>query len=232
MEKFIDKIKFECDVLIRDFTPQSKEKSIMACQRFNEYMLRLEGRLNQLITLEKEISEFEPGRMERQLKDIQLDFVDKIEAYFQQLYSTLSAFIMLLNHVADDSFRKQMPIKGVERFLLWVSKQSYSSQLKNHIVLLDNARNFRAIFIDHPQQHIIHDWMTYSHLNGTAIIYFIRNGNKVYAPGSIVDPYDPNFKPPFDYKSFYVSPDYRKVHESMKFFVKVTLESIKDKKYG
>lgn len=157
-----------------------------------------------------------------------MDFVDKIEAYFQQVYSTLSAFIMLLSHVADDDFKKQMPIKGAEKFLLWISKRSYSGQLKDNVTLLGKAREFRTIFIDHPQQHILHDWMTYSHLNGTAIIYFVRNGNKVYAPGSIVDPYNPNFRPPFDYKSFYVSPDYRKVHESMKSFVKATLESIKD----
>lgn len=227
MEELIKKIKSECDTIIKDFAPQSKENSIMAYQRFNEYILRLESRFDQLLNLEKEIAEFDPAKAERRLKDIQLDFVDKIEAYFQQLYSTLSAFVMLLNHIANDGFKSQMPIKGIEKFLSWISKQSYSSQLKEGIFLLDKAREFRDIFIDHPQQHILHDWMTYSHLNGTAIIYFIRDGNKVYTPGNTVDPYDPNFKPPFDYKSFYVSPDYRKVHDSMKYFVNSILELIK-----
>jgi hypothetical protein len=43
MENFTNEIKIICDNLVKGFSQQSKEKSIMAYQRFNEYMLRLEG---------------------------------------------------------------------------------------------------------------------------------------------------------------------------------------------
>ena len=133
---------------------------------------------------------------------------------------------MLLTYVTSQDVVRQMPIRSTEKFLRWLLKKMDASQFSEEIGLLQNSLDFRNKFVDHPQQHALHDWMTMTHPSGAgAIIYYIKNGTEVYYRGSL-DPFHPDFKPPVNYKSFYVSPDYIKIHNLIKLFVITSLNTL------
>jgi hypothetical protein len=108
-----------------------------------------------------------------------------------------------------------MPISNIKHFLEFLI-QKPEIDLKEEIKLLEKSRDFRARFIDHIQQHILHDWETGSRMlddgrNVCTVIYFIKKGPEVYFRG-VFDPYAPDFEPSSNYESFYVSPPHEKCH--------------------
>jgi hypothetical protein len=204
----------------------SDDNKTQAVQRFNEFFIRLESRFLALLKVEAEIFYAEPEKIKRPMPEIQLDMVDKVESFYQQLYACLSAFVMLLNYVAPHSYQRNMSITSIKNFLEFLS--SGHLVLKESLAWLEKARDFRARFVDHIQQHVLHDWMTYSYPGKfgpeCVIIYFVRKGPEVYYPGIQLDPYAPDFQPPVNYKSFYVSPPHK---ECLLAFQLVTEEIIK-----
>lgn len=208
MKKFIEVIRDKSLILIADFNPERKEKAIRAYQRYNENLLRLEKRYNEYIQVEKKKAMVDLEELERQnrtLEDLQLEFVDKTEAFHQHVYATISTFILLLSHVAGHKYKGQLPISSVTRFLEYICETNQDEYIHAQAEVLKTSIKFRAKFIDHPQQHALHDWMTCSYGSGTCIIYFIRTGDGVYMPTQL-NPYAPDFRPPIDCGDFYVSP--------------------------
>lgn len=210
------------------FADDKKLKALMAFQRFNEYLLRLENRHNELLHIEAFTTNVDPKEFEKHgitPHDAQLLFIDKTEAFHQQVYATVSAFIMLLSHATDKKFTAQMPIDSVTKFLRHMSDKSYDSLVKDHSAALIKSVDFRSKFIDHPQQHALHDWMTISYIKGTCIVYFLKKDDKVYFRPH-ADPYASDFRPPFDCDSFYVSPKHSETFEAVKIFTIQILSSL------
>jgi hypothetical protein len=224
IKEYIEKVKEYADKIIEDFPQIKKDKAIMAYQKFNEYLLRLDKRYHQLLKIEDLKTNLHPDSFSSHnivLKDIQLEFVDKTESFHQQVYATISAFILLVSHI---SF-KQWPIRKVSAFLKKVSENTSDPVLQEYIETLKESIEFRSKFIDHPQQHILHDWMTYSYINGTCIIYFVRNGSEVYYHSEL-DPYSKNFIPPVSHETFYVSPPHKDTFKAMIKFTEKMLSEI------
>lgn len=226
MDSVIKQLEPHFKKLIKDFSKGDQEKAWLAFQRSNEYLLRLKRRYNELLKIEREIVNSELGKTLRSLNDMQLDFVDKTEGFHQHVYSCVSAFIMLLNHIAKKDFKTQIPINSVEEFLRFLGRKSYSSVIKDQVHYLEKSVDFRNKFIDHPQQHALHDWMTYTYPGGCVVIYFIRRGNEVYYRGLQINPYSPDFEPPVNYKSFYISPPHVKVYDAVKRLVVLMAEQL------
>ena len=67
--------------------------------------------------------------------------------------------------------------------------------------------------------------MTYTYIDLHCIIYFIRQGNNVVFR-SVFDPYDKDFVPPVDHKSFYVSPNSKITYDALLYFSKKALTSL------
>ncbi|HEX7456629.1 MAG TPA: hypothetical protein VF303_04160 [Candidatus Nanoarchaeia archaeon] len=223
---FVQSLKKDCERLLKKFDKRSRGKKATAIQRFNEYLVKLYWRYKELSLAQTEISTRTPFNLKRPLSHSQLDFVDKLEIFYQGLYATISAFSMLLNHTAPPEYRKDMPIRSAERFIRFMKKNS--SNLDAEWDLLEKARDFRIKFIDHIQQHVLHDWMTYSTVRGGAVvIYFIPEDypNPVYFTEPL-DPLDPNFIPPVGNRGFYVSPPYKDVYKALKKTVKSHLKII------
>ncbi|MES2762034.1 MAG: hypothetical protein V4677_07505 [Bacteroidota bacterium] len=228
MKEFIEVIRDKSLILLTDFSPERREKAIRAYQRYNENLLRLEKRFNEYIQIETKKAMVDLEELEKQnrtLEDLQLEFVDKTEAFHQHVYATISTFILLLSHVAGHKYKGQLPISGVTKFLKYISETNQDEYIDVQADALKTSIDFRAKFIDHPQQHALHDWMTWSHGSGTCIIYFIRTGNGVYVPEHI-DPYACDFRPPIDCGDFYVSPPPHEAFLAIKGFSVAILDNL------
>ncbi len=193
------------------------QKKLEATQRFNEFLWRLDQRYQQLKAVESFIYDADSAGRTVPMRDVQLEFVNRIEAYYQQLYASLSAFAMFVNHVAPHSFRRGLPIGGIEEFLRFLRTKT-ALNIDNELTELERARDFRARFVDHTQQHALHNWMTFSYPTGVGqecvVIYYISQGPEVFFRPH-TNPYAPDFRPPVNYESFYVSPPHNECHKAL-----------------
>ena len=231
MKHFMEVIREECLLIAEEFQQEKKDIILRASQKYNEHFIRLEKRYQGLLRIEKakELIDLEElDKQGRTLEDLQLEFVDKTEAFYQQIYAAISTFVLLLSHVGGHKFKGQLPIKSISRFLIFITEWFPSDSLRQNAKILKISIDFRSKYVDHPQQHVLHDWMTYSYGTGTCIIYFIRTGNGVYVP-EIFNPYDPNFKPPVDHEDFYISPPHTVVFKALQDFSIETLSSLKSR---
>ncbi len=228
---FIDQVTSLCDLHIKDWSKEKIKKGINARQRFNEYFTRLVMRAEELEGIDKyKATQSSPEESERTgvtLHQLQLIFVDKTEAFHQQVYATLSAFILVLSTSLPHEIINQMPITKLSKFLKlnWLSKGERTQGLVKCAEILEVSRSFRSKYIDHTQQHVVHDWMTVSINEETVIIYFVVGENPLFKSKGILDPRSPDFWPPIACEEFYVSPPYRETIESMKDFVMQILVS-------
>lgn len=203
-------------------------KKLAAIHRFNENLVRLQWRYDALAVVDAELLAL-PDR-KRETQEIQLDFVDKTEAYYQQLYATLSAFAMLLNKLLPHEKKRGLSISSIKAFLEWLEKLSpeVAAQVKD----LEKARDFRGKFIDHVQQHELHDWITTTNMTGpdapdSALVFFIRKNEQheaVFRPD--LNPYSPSYEPPVNHSGFYVSPQSKKTHRALQDTVRCVLSSL------
>ena len=198
-----------------------------AIHRFNENLIRLRWRYEALSQVEAELYSISPDSP-RDSRTVQFDFVDKTEAYYQQLYATLSAFVMVINKLASHEVRRGLNVSRNERFLSDLLRKY--PEISDDISNVEIARAFRAKFVDHIQQHTLHDWCTVSNLvgpgaGGCTLIYFLRANpavhGMVFRPG--LDPYAAGYEPPVDHAGFYVSPLYQSVQKSFENIVRHVL---------
>ena len=234
MEKIIKSLEKNYKKLLKG---DSTGKKNLAIQRFNEVLLRLENRKNELAYFEETICDFEPNESKIPLEKLQNYFIDKTEGFHQQIYSTISTFSMLLNHVAPRELIDKMPTRSNEKILNFLSGK-YKS-LKNDVQNLELSRSFRIKF-DHIQQSPLFDWMTESFSRShterrCVVIFFIRKkDNGIYSPGPPLDSYSAEYfsskkpsrkGPPFSCESYYVNPYYKDVYQSA---INVFVNIIKD----
>jgi len=198
-------------------TNDLNDKKGLAVRTFNEFLLRLNKRASELLYFENLIFDQPKLELEKMtLKEIQMYFVDKTEGFHQHVYSVISAFAMLLNHIAPREFCQRIPIRKNGKFLKFL-KNEYP-KLIDFIKILELSTSFRNKFIDHTQQHVLHDWMTYSYPENNqakaVVIYFIKNSNNVYQREER-NPFSLNFQPPINCKEHYISPYYKDVYKSL-----------------
>lgn len=188
-------------------------KKLEVAQRFNEFTWRLDQRFLTLCKIEQAMF-FDPDKLVYSTHDIQLEFVNRVEAYFQQMYAAISAFVLYLTHMAPKEFKREMPFNSIEKFLKFLEKRDALFEKESKI--LERARDFRARFIDHTQQHILHDWETSASMdasghNSCTVIYFNKKSPSAFYRG-VFDPRDARYEPSGDYETFYVSPSHREAH--------------------
>lgn len=196
------------NILLKAITDDMKKnKAILALRHFTEHMDMLKNRLNEVLALETIIENIADDDIQAgKLHKAQLFLVDKVEAFHQQVYVVISALIAIHNHIGIKGIKQQHPIDSVTKFLEFARQNSYKSALHDQLTLLQKSVDYRAKFVDHPQQHIMHDWMTYNFEGQNWVIYFLPKSNNVY-PIYPFHPSDPRFKPPVDCGSdFYVAP--------------------------
>lgn len=221
MKDLLKAIDGNWDKLLIGHRGKKKEGVCMTLHRLKESLVKLDYRYFDLGEIVRLLDQLQSDEMGEPLHYWQIAFVDVVEAFHQQIYSTLSTLILVLNHLGLNG--KKHPINSVKKFLEFVKEKQlqYRSALADQIDILQKSRDFRSKFIDHPQQHQLHDWMTHRTEEGEMyIIFFKRKGKEVYAP-TPKHPSDPEFKPPVNCgKDFYISPDERKTLKAIEVLIK------------
>lgn len=232
-EELLEEIKdqFE-DVylhLSKNFTPAQKSKSTLSSRRLTEHILRVNIRYDDTMHAAKVMEEIYNPESNGNSHISQINLVDKIEAFHQQIYSALSAFVLMLNHYAPIQWKRDMPIKSIDRFLTFIHGKYNNQEFLDSLNYLNQSREFRAKFVDHMQQHIVHDWATVNANEVPMIVYYILAENEVDAvsckmPGS-------EYEFPIMCKQYYWSPPIPEVYKSFIFLMRTVLEEFSDYKH-
>lgn len=188
-----------------------------------EYMVRLDWRWRDLLGAAKELSTAAWDE-ERLVLTRQLQFVDRTESFHRQLYGTLSVLMLLLSHAAPRRVASHLPISSVQAFLAYLREQPELSSYTLQLDQLCSSVEFRATFLDHPQQTKLHHWMTMGTPSETVIIYYVPvyvapvdNSAVDVTTGShqYLNPRAPNFRPAIVCSSFQVSPEPQKTQTAL-----------------
>ena len=198
-------------------------------QRFNEYLFQCFFRYQKLIEIENEILKITPQKIKRPLQEIQLSFVNELEVFFEEIYSTLSAFSVLLIGTTFKDYIPQKVSKNNENLLNFLENFIKDDTYLKNIQTLREAKIFRNNVV-HFKKDLQQDWMTFSYLSPfgqeCVVIYYFAKGPEVYYRGFQDDPYAANFMPPVNYSSFYVSPSHKKIFKALNEVIFMTLRKI------
>lgn len=210
-----------CQSLVDSFAPERQKKAANAGRSFVESLGRLLNRYRELlIAAENKLQATEESMIREGivLEDLQLRFVDKTEAFHQQVYATVSTLVLALNNLRPHKkVLIDLPTRKLEKFLQYILSLPEFQHLLDFITVLNTSRAFRAKFIDHPQQHAAHNWYMQSSNAMVHVIYYLPSedqGDTVSVPSSH-NPYDEGFVPAVDCKEFYVSPNYHATFEAV-----------------
>lgn len=194
------------ELLIGNLPIEKQIKAYQIADRLIDNLQRLHVRYSELIEITENIDN-EVLIVDEKSKDttfLQLLLIDKIEGFHQHVYSLISSFILVLVYLAPKDWKNHLPINSVEKFLEFLSTKINETEFSKSLNELNKSRIFRAKYIDHIQQHIIQNWMTYNFKNEAYIIYYIEKSNKVF--NIVSDPKSDIFIPPIDFETFYISP--------------------------
>ena len=92
-------------------------------QRFHEFAIRLDHRYLHLKDMENILSRVSRISVGMPVSEIQLEFVNAVESYFQQLYASISSLILLINKIAPHDFKRGMSIRSTKQFLDFIEKK-------------------------------------------------------------------------------------------------------------
>lgn len=234
----IERITHICQRLVNSRPAELQSKSALSARSFIESLNRLVKRYGELLAAEEKKLLATEESMKREgvvLEDLQFHFVDKTEAFHQQMYASLSNLVLALNNLRPHKkLLIDIPIGSIERFLAYIDKvYGLKEVLPGVIDSLNSSRDFRSRFVDHPQQHGAHNWYMYSYGTGICIVYYLPDEDLdqevIYVP-TMGYPYVDNFQPIFKTKSCYVSPNHHSTFKSafqLSIFLLETYESVR-----
>lgn len=194
-----------------EFSEQAKSKCCLVFNLFIESLESLHWRYKSVLDAESAFNSTNEDTTES-YTGYQLTLVRQTEAFHQHVYAVLGRFAMLLNHIAPKEFKTALPTRSISKMLDYLeSKVEAEGDLNFN--LIRNSLEFRSKFVDHPQQHKAHDWMTYRiPTSPVAIIYYVPGSNTRAMSKGALDPHDESFQPPLNCDSFYVAPPIEKVY--------------------
>ncbi len=201
-------------------------KKLEVTQRFNEAVTRLEIRYQELLNAEHVLC-----TSKEMDNKFQIQYLDKLEGFFQGLYASISIFAKYLSVVGTYEFKKGLPISSVKNFINFLRK---FTDLSVDLDILEKARKFRSELVDHAQMNKLYDWMTFDHsgyqYGSIGIIYFVNESADGTSPSfegkQFSDPHADNYRPPITAKDYSVSPNYRKSLNSFLHVVEYVVNSL------
>jgi hypothetical protein len=219
VEPFLELIFQNIDKLVADLSDDKRRKAILALRRVRDNMIRLQDRYIALLATEQG----PPANS----ADWQYEFVDKTEAFHQQVYSTISTLIHVLNYVGIRGVNAEHPSRSVQRFLDFLTRlPQFNDKFREDVYAVLKSVQFRAEYIDHPQGRPAYDWMTYNYLGTAYLIYYAPTSDALKASAFDIessDPTAPGFSPPIACDQFCVSPFPDRIFEGVIAVVSVLL---------
>ncbi len=212
---------------LRDLSLNSEGKfcrnQFILTQRFLEYLYQYDHRYRELVKFEEEMISADQ-KPSRKVAEIQLSFVNELEAFFEQFYSTLSTFAVLLLETTAENFIPKSIGENNEKLINFL-KEFHHTEFADQIKKLEEAKTFRNNIV-HYKKQIREDWMILSRENKECVvIYYKAKGTEIYFRGNS-NPDSNYFEPPVNYETFYLNPSYGEVFRSLKEIVESTLKKI------
>lgn len=223
IENLLKQIEKNWEDLLKSYKDEQRDKVGMSLHKLKEAFIKLDYRYFDLSRIVRTFNQLTRGEMGETLNYLQIAFVDKVEGFHQQVYTTISALILVINYLGYKKGKTNNPINSVKKFLEYTKDKifKYRSILGDQIDVLQKSRDFRSKFIDHPQQHQLHDWMTFKVKKDVFLIFFKRHGNEVYMIDPTKHPFDPDFKPPVNCgKDFYIAPNEKETLKAIEVLVR------------
>jgi hypothetical protein len=208
------------DRLLSGFEGEERNRVADALRRLRDNLVRLEWRYQECRSASTlPYQPAAPGYTGPSVNTLQLRFVDKVEAFHQHVYATLAVLALVLNHLGKRATKQPYPVGSISKFLSALRERDfrYKERYLGHVAVLEKSADFRSKYVDHPERHQLHDWMTYRFMDTAYVIYFIKHGHVVRWAGASPDPLSPDFRPPVDCgEDFYVSPNIELTCEAMR----------------
>ncbi|MDD5726111.1 MAG: hypothetical protein PHC53_01715 [Patescibacteria group bacterium] len=163
------------------FEPIKKRQAQLLSRRFQEYLLLLEMRFRELDLANYELANNpELVGATRSLQDIQFSFLERTEAFHEQVYASLASFTSFLSDYLGHEDRRGSHLgSSIGKFLKSAENLISEPYNRDALVTLDASRSFRDKYIIHPQLHARHDWMTHGDGYNTTLIYFTIDYTKI-----------------------------------------------------
>ena len=176
-ELFNSEIYLPIKKYLLNYQEEKKEIADLSLKAFREFFSRLHDRLIRLIEIEIELVNYADRQSNKTtakpLAQIQMDFVDKTEAFHQQIYSTLSSFVKLLSVITPHGFIMQKHIKSNQNFIKYIRELIKF----NDILPVEKSLIYRGTYIDHTSQIRHFDWMTFFWGEMGYVIYYEPDEN-------------------------------------------------------
>src|SRR5262249_6737183 len=139
------------------------------------------------------------------LSDLQLMLFDKVEAFHQHIYATLSTLSRVVNMMRDRS-APQYPRGSNTDFLNALKKRDsrFATHYLGDIKQLRKSVDYRSKWVDHLDRSPLYDWYTTSPPDARRkyVVLFKRKAPGPVAvrfePFSRLNPHDPEYRPPMD----------------------------------
>lgn len=227
MDDLIQDIADNSENFLSKYNGSKKDNIAFVIRRLRESLIQINQRYKDYKNIETEIRNLhKPEDMGEKLHFLQLDLVNKVEAFHQQVYSTISVLILVLNFVGINNKRSNHPISSVSKFLDYLVKNVFSEnpEILEQIEILKQSKDYRAKFVDHPQQHQLYEWSTYGYEDQVYIIYYKQLGNEIYAIRGNPDPLSKDFIPPVNTDDFYVAPDKNRTFNAVEVIVSALID--------
>lgn len=168
-KEFESQYKLYLNTLTKDFSQQRLSRCLKISNRFNEEFNNL---WNRAITIEG----LESAMLER--GDLQQTFVDSVNAFYQQFYTTLSVYIAVVNHAASKATKEEINMKkAIHSAGHFLDKAKELLGETESLETLIAAYEYRSKFIDHAQQHKVYDYFTLN-VNGKGRIIYFRGSDE------------------------------------------------------
>lgn len=199
---------------IATLAPERQVAAGNVYRALTEYHSRLHFRFLDLLAAEAEVAYLPTPPDGYTLQEAQMRFVDDFEAFHQHIYATLSSLAHLLTRLVPPG--RDVPTRSVKDFLVYLAK--YLPKSADEIARLEVSRDYRARYVDHPQQSPVRDWMTYRtpHADEAYLIYFEHATERAPAPPRPSqlshDPRNPDFRPPVPASRWFVAPGVRETY--------------------
>lgn len=200
--------------LLSAFEGDKFKKASLSASLLWEYMIKVDWRFTDITVAIDNFSEASQNE-DPMLRNRQLQFVDRVESFHRQIYATLSVFILFLSHSAPIKISSQIPIRSVQKFIKYLQGQALLNDNSHFFNQLLDSVDYRAYFIDHPQQSKLCHWLTMGLPQETVVIHYVP----LYCDSPHKDKFDsventqytnprlPNFWPFVRCSSFRVSPN-------------------------
>lgn len=137
-----------------DFSAPKKEVAALASRKLQESLISLEKRTRSLEQIHYEIvnADLMVG-ITRSLYDVQMDFVERLESFHQQIYASLSCFAYYLQFYLSPLGPNASQLNSVSRFLKYLYGICKDPVKNDLLPLLEKSRVFRSEHVDHPFQN-------------------------------------------------------------------------------